>query len=121
MQDQASSGDYPQPSFTPPPKLQDGLMEAPCWVCCSLEHPGPGCSLPQGAWEECPPHTSSARLSKALVLSPLSPLLSQVKTQLQAQTVAAMAVGHQHHHQVGLSFPRAPWAGWAPGLAGAVQ
>lgn len=37
---------------------------------------------------------------------PVSRLLSQVKTQLQAQTVAAMAVGHQHHHQVGAVTPQ---------------
>ncbi|TEA33551.1 hypothetical protein DBR06_SOUSAS3910110 [Sousa chinensis] len=34
-----------------------------------------------------------------------------VKTQLQAQTVAAMAVGHQHPHQVGTVTPRG-FPGW---------
>lgn len=36
----------------------------------------------------------------ASILKPPSALYSQVKTQLQAQTVAALAVGHQHQHQV---------------------
>lgn len=51
---------------------------------------------------------------------PLSHLLSQVKTQLQAQTVAAMAVGHQHHHQVGTVTPqsRLDWVGWMGSWAG---
>ncbi|XP_029083805.1 solute carrier family 25 member 34 isoform X1 [Monodon monoceros] len=43
-----------------------------------------------------------------------------VKTQLQAQTVAAMAVGHQHPHQVGTVTPRGfpGWVGWMGPWAG---
>uniref|UniRef100_A0A452V8X3 Solute carrier family 25 member 34 n=1 Tax=Ursus maritimus TaxID=29073 RepID=A0A452V8X3_URSMA len=56
---------------------------------------------------------------------PLSHLLSQVKTQLQAQTVAAMAVGHQHHHQNVLGALETIWrqqglAGLWRGVGGAV-
>nr|XP_025712972.1 solute carrier family 25 member 34 isoform X1 [Callorhinus ursinus] len=57
--------------------------------------------------------------------SPPSHPLSQVKTQLQAQTVAAMAVGHQHHHQSVLGALETVWrqqglAGLWRGVGGAV-
>lgn len=68
------------------------------------------------------PSTRTARpgSSKVPAPGPVSPLLSQVKTQLQAQTVAAMAVGHQHPHQVGTVTPRGfpGWAGWMGPWAG---
>ena len=59
-------------------------------------------------------HTAPPGSPKFPSLGPLAPLPSQVKTQLQAQTVAAMAVGHQHHHQVGTTSPQSSlsWAGW---------
>ncbi|KAK7806307.1 hypothetical protein U0070_027309 [Myodes glareolus] len=47
--------------------------------------------------------------SPAYLPLPPSALDSQVKTQLQAQTVAAMAVGHQHQHQSVLGALETIW------------
>lgn len=65
-------------------------------------------------------HTARLGSLKAESPGPLSSLLSQVKTQLQAQTVAAMAVGHQHHHQVGTVTTQRSlgWVGWMGSWAG---
>lgn len=104
--------------FHTPPKLQVWAPGGPGarWDC-SLEHRCLGLHSALVNKERVPSTHTAQPGSPGWALSPPSPLLSQVKTQLQAQTVAEMAVGHQHHHQVGLSLPRAPWAGWAPGRA----
>ena len=65
-------------------------------------------------------HTAPPGSPKFPSPGPVSPLHAQVKTQLQAQTVAAMAVGHQHHHQVGTVSPESSpsWAGWTGSWTG---
>ena len=96
---------HPQPYSTPPTKLQ-------VWA-----QGGVGVRARGGV-----PSTRTACPGSSKVPSPgpVSPLLSQVKTQLQAQTVAAMAVGHQHPHQVGTVTPRSfpGWVGWMGPWAG---
>nr|XP_044625688.1 solute carrier family 25 member 34 isoform X2 [Equus asinus] len=69
--------------------------------------------------------TPYSRLEAAQSSSQPSEELSKVKTQLQAQTVAAMAVGHQHHHQSVLGALETIWrqqglAGLWRGVGGAV-
>ncbi|KAL0603328.1 Solute carrier family 25 member 34 [Plecturocebus cupreus] len=65
------------------------------------------------------------QLSQVPFPNPMSPLLPQIKTQLQAQTVAEMAVGHQHNHQTLLGALETIWrqqglVGLWQGVGGAV-
>lgn len=69
----------------------------------------------QGYYARGGAHTHSSQFPGSILELP-SALNLQVKTQLQAQTVATMAVGHQHQHQVrylprdpGLQVVQAQW------------
>lgn len=62
----------------------------------------------QGYYARGGAHTHSSQFPGSILELP-SALNLQVKTQLQAQTVATMAVGHQHQHQGVLSALETIW------------
>ncbi|XP_042113367.1 solute carrier family 25 member 34 isoform X2 [Ovis aries] len=117
---------------TVPPAVDLVLGASACCLACVFTNPlepgVPGWPQPAAGrhrgCRSCGGSTGSLRGEPCLP-GPVSPLHAQVKTQLQAQTVAAMAVGHQHHHQSLLGALETIWrqqglAGLWRGVGGAV-